>query len=140
MTFLLNGLKSVIDKVSNLKWWFFFRVNVWLLAQKKMHSESNFNTYKNMWKKEENKYKQICINFIMINFLYTDSVYTFTIRCMTHNLNLNLKLKFCVCVIYPIIIVYTPSVYIRFTLIIIKYYNCNIYYIIIYMYMYTIIY
>ena len=52
-----------------------------------------------------------------INILYTDNIYTFTIRCMTHNLNLNLKPKFCIYIVYPTVIMCTLSVYIRFTLI-----------------------
>ena len=50
-----------------------------------------------------------------INLPYTDSVYTFTVRCMTYNPNLNLKLKFYISVVYPIVVVYTPLVYIKFT-------------------------
>ena len=38
---------------------------------------------------------------------------------MTHNPNLNLKFKFYIYVVYPTVRVYTPSVYIRFTLILI---------------------
>ena len=58
-------------------------------------------------------YFLVCV-YKRINFLYTDNIYTFIIRCMTHNLNL--KLKFCICVVYPIMIVYTLSVYTRFNL------------------------
>ena len=36
-----------------------------------------------------------------INLLYTDSVYTFTIGCMTTNLNLNLKFKIYSYIMYP---------------------------------------
>ena len=65
----------------------------YLLAQKNTHNGNNFR----------------------INLSYAEIVYTITIRCMTTHLNLNLKFKFYSCVMHPTLIVYTPSVYVKFT-------------------------
>ena len=53
-------------------------------------------------------------NSLKINFLYTNSVYIFTIRCMTYSLNSNLKFKIYKYVMYLIMIIYILLVYIKF--------------------------
>ena len=74
------------------------------------------------------KYFYLSLTFFQfifwINFSYTDSVYTFIIRYMMHNLNLNLKFKFYICVMYSTVIIYILLIYIILTLIYILYFIC----------------
>ena len=44
--------------------------------------------------------------FLWVNFIYTNSVYTITIRFMTHMQKLDFKFKFYIIVIYLKLIVY----------------------------------
>ena len=51
----------------------------------------------------------------MINFFYTDSVYTINVGWIITIQNLNLKFNFCTYVMNQMMIVYTMLMYIRFT-------------------------
>ena len=90
--------------------WFLWLLNI--IADKLLNNQS----YSNIEVDKHVLYNlSIYLFFLVIywiNLLYTDtdSVYTFIIEYMTHNLNL--KYKFCICVTYS-----TVTEYIRFTLI-----------------------
>ena len=56
----------------------------------------------------------------LVNFIYTDDVYTITVGYTTHMQNLSFELKFELCVMHLMMRVYTLSVYRRLILSIIS--------------------